>query len=50
MPAIAVTMNETAAGVAVTILPDGEMLADEAGVLVLPAAERTSAFLPLVTN
>ena len=33
----AVTVAETAAGMAVTILPDGDTPADDAGVLVLPA-------------
>ena len=46
----AVTVAETAAGVAVTILPNGDTPADDAGVLVLPAGARTSSFLPLVTK
>ena len=45
----AVTVAETAAGVTVTILPGGSTPADDAGVLVLPARPRTSAFLPLIT-
>ncbi|MBK8050684.1 MAG: hypothetical protein IPK16_28405 [Anaerolineales bacterium] len=44
----AVTMTETAAGVFVSIVPGGEMRADESGVLVLPASLRINTFLPLV--
>lgn len=44
------TVTTADAGVAVTLLAGGNAVADEAGVLVLPAEPRASAFLPLVTQ
>jgi hypothetical protein len=44
------TLTESGAGVAVTILPGGNAVADAAGVLVLPAGGQASAYLPLVAQ
>ncbi len=46
----AATVTATGAGVDVTILPGGDTVADGAGVLVLPAEARASAFLPMVAS
>ena len=44
----AVTVEETGSGVRVTVLPGGDVLADGAGVLVLPARSQASLYLPTV--
>lgn len=44
------TVTTADAGVTVTLLAGGNAVADEAGVLALPAEPRVSAFLPLVTQ
>ena len=46
----AATVTATGAGVDVTLLPGGDARADAAGVLVLPAEARASAFLPMVAS
>jgi hypothetical protein len=45
----AATVATTSAGVEVTLLPDGDAIADASGVLILPIRSTASSFLPLVT-
>jgi hypothetical protein len=45
----AATVATTSAGVEVTLLPDGDAIADASGVLILPIRSTVSSFLPLVT-
>ncbi len=44
----AVTVEETAEGVIFTLMPNGDIPSDTAGVLVYPARPQTSSYLPLV--
>lgn len=45
----AVTVEETAEGVTLTLSPNGDILSDEAGVLLFPQRPQTSSYLPLIT-
>jgi hypothetical protein len=45
-----VTVENTAGGVTVTVLPGGDTAADGAGVLVWPARGQSSLFLPVVVG
>jgi len=46
----AVTADETAEGVTFTLLPNGDIPSDQAGVLVFPARPQTNSYLPLVST
>lgn len=45
-----VTVTEAEAGITLTIAPNGDVPADEAGVLVWPPRPQTSSYLPLVAR